>query len=323
MCPGGCGRLCPPIPIPCPHVCPPLSPCPSPCPQDTFERVFSVPGLRDLPWFVLAGNHDHAGNVTAQMAYGRHSPRWYGQGDMGTGDSMGTGTPAYRWHSPWWYRQGDTGTGGQGTAWAQPPLLPLQGSVTCPCPQGVPQCPHTSPVPAGTSRTLSAARAQCWGVPGVSRGSPRVPCPRRHFPHYFYSLRLSLPGTNASARLLLLDTVLLCGGGDDAGGAPAGPGDAAAAAAQLRWLRRRLAAARGDRFVLLAGHYPLWSAGEHGPSGCLRRLLRPLLRRHRATAYLSGHDHNLQVRAGPARPHGDPEPPHCPLNPHGTPEPPH
>ncbi|NWX05741.1 PPA5 phosphatase, partial [Caloenas nicobarica] len=159
--------------------------------QDTFERVFSVPGLRDLPWFVLAGNHDHAGNVTAQMAYGRRSPRW-------------------------------------------------------------------------------------------------------HFPHYFYSLRLSLPGTNASARLLLLDTVLLCGGGDDAGGPPAGPGDAAAAAAQLRWLRGRLAASRGDRFVLLAGHYPLWSAGEHGPSSCLRRLLRPLLRRHRVTAYLSGHDHNLQ-----------------------------
>ncbi|XP_064899880.1 LOW QUALITY PROTEIN: tartrate-resistant acid phosphatase type 5-like [Columba livia] len=161
--------------------------------QDTFERVFSVPGLRNLPWFVLAGNHDHAGNVTAQMAYGRHSPRW-------------------------------------------------------------------------------------------------------HFPHYFYSLRLSLPGTNASARLLLLDTVLLCGGGDDAGGGrPRGPRDAAAAAAQLRWLRRRLAAARGDRFVLLAGHYPLWSAGEHGPSGCLRRLLRPAAAPPPAPRpYLSGHDHNLQ-----------------------------
>ncbi|KAK2513738.1 hypothetical protein Q9966_016057 [Columba livia] len=102
--------------------------------QDTFERVFSVPGLRDLPWFVLAGNHDHAGNVTAQMAYGRHSPRW-------------------------------------------------------------------------------------------------------HFPHYFYSLRLSLPGTNASARLLLLDTVLLCGGGRRRRGGARGPrgrggrGGAAAVAA--------------------------------------------------------------------------------------------
>ncbi|XP_009991973.1 PREDICTED: transcription elongation factor 1 homolog, partial [Chaetura pelagica] len=38
-----------------------------------------------------------------------------------------------------------------------------------------------------------------------------------HFPHYYYSLRLSLPGTNASARLLVLDTVQLCGGVDDFG----------------------------------------------------------------------------------------------------------
>ncbi|KAM6037618.1 tartrate-resistant acid phosphatase type 5 isoform 1-T2 [Theristicus caerulescens] len=161
--------------------------------QETFEQVFTAPGLRELPWFVLAGNHDHAGNVTAQLAYSHHSPRW-------------------------------------------------------------------------------------------------------HFPHYYYSLRLSLPGTNASARLLVLDTVLLCGGTDDfgAGGAPRGPRDAGAAAAQLAWLRGRLAAARHDRYVLVAGHYPVWSVAEHGPTACLVQLLRPLLRRHRVTAYLCGHDHNLQ-----------------------------
>ncbi|KAM4643792.1 tartrate-resistant acid phosphatase type 5 [Amazona ochrocephala] len=162
--------------------------------EDTFERVFTAPGLRSLPWFVLAGNHDHNGNVTAQIAYGQRSPRW-------------------------------------------------------------------------------------------------------HFPHPYYSLRLSLPGSNASARLLALDTALLCGGADDfrAGrGGAAAPRDAAAAHAQLAWLRGRLEAARGDRFVLVAGHYPLWSAGEHGPSACLRRSLRPLLRSHRVSAYLCGHDHNLQ-----------------------------
>ncbi|CAN0025803.1 unnamed protein product, partial [Bubo scandiacus] len=110
------------------------------------------------------------------------------------------------------------------------------------------------------------------------------------------ALRLSLPGTNASARLLVLDTVLLCGGGDDfgVGGAPRGPQDAEAAAAQLAWLRGRLAAARHDRYVLVAGHYPVWSVAEHGPTACLVQLLRPLLRRHRVTAYLCGHDHNLQ-----------------------------
>ncbi|XP_062460177.1 tartrate-resistant acid phosphatase type 5 [Pezoporus occidentalis] len=160
--------------------------------QDTFERVFTAPALRSLPWFVLAGNHDHAGNVSAQIAYGKRSPRW-------------------------------------------------------------------------------------------------------HFPHPYYSLRLSLPGTNASARLLLLDTVLLCGGGSDSDdGYPAAPRERAGAEAQLEWLRRRLVAAERDRFVLVAGHYPLWSAGEHGPSACLRRLVRPLLRRHRVSAYICGHDHNVQ-----------------------------
>lgn len=178
-------------------------------------------------------------------------------------------------------------------------------------------CPQLSPCPRRHFPhyfySLCLVLGCLWGAPKCPHHVPKCPqvfpCPHRHFPHYFYSLRLSLPGTNVSARLLLLDTVLLCGGGDDAGGAPAGPGDAVAAAAQLRWLRGRLAASRGDRFVLLAGHYPLWSAGEHGPSSCLERLLRPLLRKHRVTAYLSGHDHNLQVR--------DPDP-QGPLNSTGT-----
>ncbi|NWR39925.1 PPA5 phosphatase, partial [Tachuris rubrigastra] len=161
--------------------------------QDTFERVFVSPGLRGVPWYVMAGNHDHAGNVTAQLRYSHHSPRW-------------------------------------------------------------------------------------------------------HFPHPYYSLRLHIPGSNSTGRLLVLDTVLLCGHTDDfgAGGAPGGPRDAAAAEAQLGWLRAQLEAARGAQYLLVAGHYPLWSVAKHGPTPCLVRLLRPLLRQHRVNAYLSGHDHNLQ-----------------------------
>ncbi|TRZ08974.1 hypothetical protein HGM15179_018139, partial [Zosterops borbonicus] len=161
--------------------------------QDTFERVFVSPGLRGVPWYVMAGNHDHAGNVTAQLRYSHHSPRW-------------------------------------------------------------------------------------------------------HFPHPYYSLRLHIPGSNSSARLLVLDTVLLCGHTDDfgLGDVPRGPRDPHLAAAHLSWLRAQLEAAAGDAFVLVAGHYPVWSVAKHGPTPCLLRLLRPLLRRHRVTAYLCGHDHNLQ-----------------------------
>uniref|UniRef100_A0A8C5JQX9 Acid phosphatase 5, tartrate resistant n=1 Tax=Junco hyemalis TaxID=40217 RepID=A0A8C5JQX9_JUNHY len=87
--------------------------------QDTFERVFVSPGLRGVPWFVMAGNHDHAGNVTAQLRYSRHSPRWYGR-DTGSPrvPKCPRGSPRVRCgHGQVRYgqvRQGQTGVTGTG-----------------------------------------------------------------------------------------------------------------------------------------------------------------------------------------------------------------
>ncbi len=48
-------------------------------------------------------------------------------------------------------------------------------------------------------------------------------------------------------------------------------------------------------YLLVNGHFPVYSVAEHGPTACLIERLRPLLHKYHATAYICGHDHNLQV----------------------------
>ncbi|XP_035260785.1 tartrate-resistant acid phosphatase type 5a [Anguilla anguilla] len=158
--------------------------------QDTFENIFTADSL-NIPWYVVAGNHDHAGNVKAQIEYSRLSERW-------------------------------------------------------------------------------------------------------RFPNYYYELNFRVPRTGSTLTILMVDTVLLCGNSDDyEDQKPRGPVSAVEANRQLQWIQKRLERSKAD-FLLVAGHYPVWSVSEHGPTECLLRQLRPLLVKHQATAYLCGHDHNLQ-----------------------------
>uniref|UniRef100_A0A915HWB4 Calcineurin-like phosphoesterase domain-containing protein n=1 Tax=Romanomermis culicivorax TaxID=13658 RepID=A0A915HWB4_ROMCU len=49
-------------------------------------------------------------------------------------------------------------------------------------------------------------------------------------------------------------------------------------------------------YLFIAGHYPVYSTADHGPTQCLIDKLNPLMQKYNVTAYLSGHDHNLQLR---------------------------
>ena len=93
----------------------------------------------------------------------------------------------------------------------------------------------------------------------------------------------------------MIDTVTICGNSDDfQSEQPLRPQNVDLARSQLSWLRKQMANSQDD-YLLVAGHYPVWSVGKHGPTACLVKQLQPLLLKYKATAYLCGHDHNLQV----------------------------
>ena len=156
---------------------------------DTFEHVYSASSLH-IPWYVVAGNHDHYGNASAQIAYSKLNPIW-------------------------------------------------------------------------------------------------------NFDYYYYSKQWKIPGTNKTMKLIMIDTVQLCGNSGVDGTQPQGPEDPESSEEQWRWLEKELATSSDD-YLLVGGHFPVWSIAEHGPTKCLVKRLIPMLEEYHVTAYINGHDHNLQ-----------------------------
>lgn len=43
--------------------------------EDTWNSVYTADELQ-VPWYLIGGNHDHYGNITAQVEYSGHAERW-------------------------------------------------------------------------------------------------------------------------------------------------------------------------------------------------------------------------------------------------------
>lgn len=150
----------------------------------TFEEVFT----NKIPFHVISGNHDHRGNVTAQIAYSQLSKRW-------------------------------------------------------------------------------------------------------SYPSLYYTF------TEGPVQFVMIDTVVLSGNchvADSelelAGNKLPGPADTQLAGSQMQWIEETLNASKAE-YVVVAGHYPVYSICEHGPTSSLVDNLKPLLERFKVSAYMNGHDH--------------------------------
>ncbi|XP_013404251.1 tartrate-resistant acid phosphatase type 5 [Lingula anatina] len=163
--------------------------------KETFEDVFTHDALQ-TPWYVIPGNHDHRGNISAQILYTHRkdtSGRWY-------------------------------------------------------------------------------------------------------MPDHNYTITVPIGNGAGNLTLIMLDTIVLCGntGTHYEGEPPLGPADPKKADAMWQWIEETLKSANRSTYVVVAGHFPTYSIGYHGPTTCLRDRLHPLLHIYKVNAYLCGHDHNLQ-----------------------------
>lgn len=110
-------------------------------------------------------------------------------------------------------------------------------------------------------------------------------------------------GPSVKLEIIMIDTIQLAGNECFPPGEgfsaeyfepPSGPAEDEAssnlAVATLEWIKDALEQSDAD-YLLVAGHYPIYSACAHGGTPELLQNLDPLLRQYGVTAYLSGHEH--------------------------------
>lgn len=73
--------------------------------------------------------------------------------------------------------------------------------------------------------------------------------------------------TSVTVQILFLDTIILTGISDpvDRSAPLEGPRSVEDAETEWNWIERTLDSSTAD-WLIVCGHYPVWSAGKHGPT---------------------------------------------------------
>jgi len=117
---------------------------------------------------------------------------------------------------------------------------------------------------------------------------------RWNFPSLWYTVRVRTPEFNMT--ILMIDTVEYCGNTkyeEEYGQPDEMMRNYKKLSDQREYIEQQLKN-NNDSYIFVAGHFPVWSMAEHGPTKCLVDDLRPLLVKYNVSGYFCGHDHNLQ-----------------------------
>ena len=115
-----------------------------------------------------------------------------------------------------------------------------------------------------------------------------------YMPSTYYSMDYEVPGGGLMT-ILYLDTCLLDPYAKDTEDILSNPHWMDERQDHLDWIDSTLeAATQKANWVMVAGHYPIYSVGEHGDDSYLVQDLLPLLLKHKVHVYIAGHDHSHQ-----------------------------
>ena len=124
------------------------------------------------------------------------------------------------------------------------------------------------------------------------------PTKRWTFPDFYHKQNFKDEESGVTLDVILIDTVQLCDMSQAEDESVPGyfhplplkaKDHTVAAADQWTWIENEMAASTAD-YLLVVGHFPVYSVCQHGPTSTLIEHLKPLLDKYNAH-YVSGHDH--------------------------------